>query len=280
MDYAVAMKNTKLIKFFLVFLTALVTGCFCTALASDYKYKILDPKYNKSIEDYAYDENNDIYTEPEAPKKKIPYKKIALALVLIGGVLVYRTIRVLKKVDKGENMEEFDLTKEFFAVEKAKKLNKTVINAAHYIKDNLNVVKNSTVSAPEKLTEKLESIKTRNILPAPKQTKMPVQNYQNPTDRYVKATMSKMKNPLLITTSKLANDKGLCLVEYKNKYSLIGYIGEDIFILNNFNSLTSPDIRARLSETVEEKDRYIVRLGAYKALVEVSDKKMELLLEL
>lgn len=51
-------------------------------------------------------------------------------------------------------------------------------------------------------------------------------------------------------------------------------------MLNKFDSLKSSEIRSRLSETVDNKDRYIVRLGEYKALVEVSDKKMELLLEL
>ena len=89
-----------------------------------------------------------------------------------------------------------------------------------------------------------------------------------------------MKNPLLITNAKLANNKGLCLVEFKKKYSLIGYINDEIFMLNKFDSLKSSEIRSRLSETVDNKDRYIVRLGEYKALVEVSDKKMELLLEL
>ena len=85
---------------------------------------------------------------------------------------------------------------------------------------------------------------------------------------------------MLLNTSVLGTDKGLCLVEYNQKYSLIGYIGNEIFMLNQFDSINSSEIRSRLSDSNELRDRYIVRLGDYKALVEVSDKKMNLLLEL
>ena len=51
-------------------------------------------------------------------------------------------------------------------------------------------------------------------------------------------------------------------------------------MLNQFNAINGTEIRARLSETLAGKDRYIVRLGDFKALVEVSDKNMKMLLEL
>ena len=85
---------------------------------------------------------------------------------------------------------------------------------------------------------------------------------------------------MLLNTAPLTSNKGFCLVEYNQKYSLIGYINNEIFLLNQFSSVYTNEIRSRLSETVGNKDRYIVRLGNYKALVEVSESKMNVLLEL
>ena len=88
------------------------------------------------------------------------------------------------------------------------------------------------------------------------------------------------KNPMLLNTLHLTKNKGFCLVEYNKKYSLIGYINNEIFLLNQFDNVSSVEIRSRLSETIDNKDRYIVRLGGYKALIEVSDSDMNLLVNL
>ena len=154
-------------------------------------------------------------------------------------------------------------------------MNKKLKNTAGTVVQKLDVVK--TKVDDKILAERLERVKTTTV-PITQTVKKPI--VQKKADDYLNATMQKMKNPLLITNAKLANNKGLCLVEFKKKYSLIGYINDEIFMLNKFDSLKSSEIRSRLSETVDNKDRYIVRLGEYKALVEVSDKKMELLLEL
>lgn len=50
-------------------------GVFSAAFASDYKYKILDPKYNSSIENYEYDEINEVLVEKTPEKQSHPLRK-------------------------------------------------------------------------------------------------------------------------------------------------------------------------------------------------------------
>ena len=99
-------------------------------------------------------------------------------------------------------------------------------------------------------------------------------------NEYLSSPIQKKHNPILLSSSKLTRNKGLCLVQYKNKVSLIGYINKKVFMLAQFNSLSTNEIRSRLAENEGDNERYIVKLGNYKALLEVSDNNMELLLEL
>ena len=102
----------------------------------------------------------------------------------------------------------------------------------------------------------------------------------NFVQKYFSEPIEKTQNPILLYTSPLASNKGFCLVKYNQKYSLIGYINDEIFLLNQFNNIKTKEIRARLSETQKTKETYIVKLDNYRALVEVSDKKMNLLVNL
>lgn len=275
------MNHQCITKIILGLVLFLITGC--ASFASDYKYKVLDPRYNSTIDEYTYDEETSRLVEKSAVEKKHPNRKKVLLVFLSGISLLFvmRTIRVLKKVDDDATAENFNFAKEFFAVEKIKKLNKTAANTAVYIKDTLSVVKPAPAVDAEKFNETIEKIKQRKAARTSSAPGTVLPNsYQKPVETYVKATMKKMQNPMLITTSKLASDKGFCLVEYKKEYSLIGYIGDEIFILNKFKKLSSIDLRTRLSERINTKDRYIVKLGDYKSLVEVTDNSMKMLMEL
>ncbi len=334
----VKMNHQAIKKIFLGLVLFLITGC--ASFASDYKYKVLDPRYNSSIEEYTYDEETSRLIEKSDEQKEHPYRKNML-IVLLGVVpllFLVRTVRVLKKVDEDATPENFNFVREFFAAEKVKSFNKTVVNTAAYIKDSLCVVKPVSKVTVEKFNESIEKIKqqkikeeqaakkenNKQIVKQPSvqkqvQTKQnppvrqkapqhnPLKNLKNRTaqkvqimkktqqkelsvqdirayekgmDSYVQATMKKMKNPMLVTTSKLAANKGFCVVEFNKEFSLIGYIGDEIFILDKFKKLASSEIRTRLSERINHKDRYIVRLGSYKSLVEVTETSMKMLMEL
>ncbi len=115
---------------------------------------------------------------------------------------------------------------------------------------------------------------------APTNKKTSVEKSEFSINEYLSSPIQKPHNPILLSSSKLTRNKGLCLVQYKDKVSLIGYINKKVFVLAQFNSLSTNEIRSRLAENEGDNERYIVKLGNYKALLEVSENNMELLLEL
>lgn len=410
MGYAVNMKN-KLIKIFWGLLVIIITGCFSHAFASDYKYKILDPRYNSSINNYNYDEDTGILTEKESQGKKHPYRRnVVLFSVVIFGLLGYRTVIVLKKVDRGEeeDMEGFRFADEFFAMKKVRPVYENIKEFASDFVEVIEMIYNAFVIAIEQtendpvkiekrakkrelkeqrkqkakeereakkiqieqrvkksreekekirlqreqeaqeareekeairlqreqeaqeareekeaqkelkkqkaieeketkriqreqviqlakktLTEKLSlSAQYKNAKKAKKSdSKAPhVQSHVHnmPAKKSVRPAIPSpiivtrpavRKNPTLIASSQLTGNKGFCVVEFENKYSLVGYIGERIFILDKLSNLSSNEIKAKLYKSHNHTDRYIIHVGNYKALVDVNEENMQLLLE-
>lgn len=123
---------------------------------------------------------------------------------------IYRIVRVFQKAEQADDNADFNVTNEIFAVDKFKKLNKKLKNTAGTVVQKLDVVK--TKVDDKILAERLERVKTTTV-PITQTVKKPI--VQKKADDYLNATMQKMKNPLLITNAKLANNKGLCLVEFK-----------------------------------------------------------------
>lgn len=74
--------------------------------------------------------------------------------------------------------------------------------------------------------------------------------------------------------------KGFYLVNFEDTTALVGYIDDEIFILKRFNEIIYDSIQARLSEKKKHSSNYIARVGDFKALIEVTPGKMNLLIEL
>lgn len=255
------------------------------ALASDYKYKVLDPRYNPSAEQIA-ERNIPPVQEvlPDEEKKGFDFLRFLsiIALISFPAFIITLSVKAFKEITEdipGRISEENKPEKE--------KEQQTLGNIK--IQPKPKAEKDFSLEDLAD-TEDIENINFDNLKIMPdkrideKAQNMPVsikQMMENTDEKY-KHTTSPLhkKNPMLLNTAPLTKNKGLCLVEYNQKYSLIGYINNEIFLLNQFDYVNSNEIRSRLSEKVDNKDRYIVRLGDYKALVEVSDKDMSLLLEL
>lgn len=80
----------------------------------------------------------------------------------------------------------------------------------------------------------------------------------------------------------LDDNKGLALLKYKNTTALIGYINENITVLKRFSQKENAEnlslrIYEELSDTVKQ---YLVRVGKYKGIIEVSDSEIKLVLNL
>ena len=341
--------NYKKITKFLLFFCIALTMSFVLSLesfASDYKYKVLDPKYNPSAQDLIEGKLSSPTDEylPVPTSKKFDFKVLfaAAALIIFPTVIFYVAAKALKQVsntsesenqtignitiskkDEEDNIEnplqnkcdneDEDNTSNNINNLKAQECeseNQTIGNITISKKDEEDNIENplqnkcdnedednssnniNNLKAQECESEKQniksdsaiiqEEIKTvKNIIPSkPKEIRANNKHIDETVKQYFTSPISKIPNPMLLNTAPLGKNKGFCIVEYNKKYSLIGYINNEIFMLDQFENLKNYEIRSRLTESQNSKDRYIVRFGEYKALVEVSEANMSLLLEL
>lgn len=281
MNYCTGMKKLFLLTAFVFMFLTTQAGTF----ASDYQYKVLDPKYNPSANELV-EGNIPPVEEVELPDEHKGFDFLTF-LAIIAAVsfpifIISLAVKAFKevtedvpgrqKVDDKTNVSSSSNQVigniKISESEKGKELAKSEeksVRKESFTDSSVNIQKSKTKST--KMSQK---------------TRQMIENNRNvaATNVSYSTTPINKKNPMLLNTSRLDRNKGLCLVEYNKKYSLIGYINDEIFLLNQFKDINSKEIRSRLTETVEDKDRYIVRLGNYKAVVEVSESDMNLLLEL
>lgn len=287
------------IKILLIFTAFLFTSIAFSprALASDYQYKVLDPKYNPQAELIQEGSIPPIVeVQDEYDSEGFDFKRFfaivaAIVFPMFIVSLVFRTFREVTEDVPGRIKEEKEESEIQIKQEKTSK------NQKRQTIGNIKINQPQAKNAEQKLesnTSKKNVSAGQNIpvshTPILQNNKTKSTKISSKTEQILKSKPSAgyattpvhtgKKNPMLLNTAKLSSNKGLCLVEYDKKYSLIGYIGNEIFLLNQFSNLSSKEIRPRLSENLGAKERYIVRLGSYKALLEVSDSKMNVLLEL
>ena len=339
------MKNFTIKKIF-IWVFTLIIVFFANTMsvdASDYKYKVLDPKYNPAAERLINGElvllsDDDSYSS----KTSFDYAQFfaILATMLLPWILLSFAIKSFRTImDKGFKTDEeiynqaFGTTEEAVSeqvepetsngkippksevkkdIEKFIKENEIIKKAEVQLnqieeKENNEVVDFSDLalsqvtsgnSIKNAIDEKVVGVSSSSLLMTDaisKNSKVISDNI----DRYLRSQNSDTiqseltqidsnvvtpsvtkKSPNLLNTAPLTKSKGLCLVQYGKKYSLIGYIGKKVFLIRQFDNLESTEIRPRLTETKENRDKYIVRLGSYKAMVSVTDRDIKLLLEL
>lgn len=244
--------------------------------ASDYQYKVLDPKYNPEAEQLLAGKLPAIRTMPPDTKKGFDIGTFLaiFALITFPIGIIYISVKTFKEVM--QPYEETDNTPKTEEPEKKIEKQEQVIG-------NIKI-------PPKKPAPKRQQQQQTKIPKPPANKNYTASKTVRPTDtkkipntfvqKYFTSPIAQIPNPMLLYTSPLASNKGFCLVEYNKKYSLIGYINDEIFLLNQFDKIKTTEIRSRISETRQSSERYIVRLGDYKALVEVNDQKMELLIDL
>ncbi len=296
----------KILLFFSIILTIFFTANV-KSFASDYQYKVLDPKYNPQAEELLKGTLSNVPDVELKEPKKFDFGSFfaIFALVVFPIIIISLAVKTLKEIAEEvpgrENQDTGNITiKAKDEISDKKEIQKNIQDKKSFIqKQNtsplhnsvpinnqmpanskmINTVKKDTSVSSDKIARKTQIRPAIPQKPLSQKEKLP-KTANISISRYFSSPEQKAKNPMLLNTSLLSQNKGLCLVEYNKKYSLIGYINNEIFMLNQFDSVQTSEIRSRLSESVNSKDRYIVRLGDYKALVEVSDTKMKLLLEL
>jgi len=73
----------------------------------------------------------------------------------------------------------------------------------------------------------------------------------------------------VLASESFGENRGLCLVNYDGSIALIGYIGEEIFVIQNFGKITliNPQIQVRVAEQNENDTIYIVKTANSKLMV-------------
>lgn len=78
----------------------------------------------------------------------------------------------------------------------------------------------------------------------------------------------------------IGDGKGFYLVDFEDTTALVGQINDEIFVLKKFETKIDDKLQARLNEQKGNAVNYMTRVGDFKALVEVTPSKMNLLIEL
>lgn len=105
-------------------------------------------------------------------------------------------------------------------------------------------------------------------------------NFENPEDVSNGLVTQSHDEVTMLNEVKINDNTGLYLVNYDNSSSLVGHIADDYFVLKQFDRLEKGKIILKHAEKVENANRYLVRVGRNKMIVEVSDKSMSRLIDL
>ena len=107
-------------------------------------------------------------------------------------------------------------------------------------------------------------------------SKPDTKKYIQKEEKYV----NNISEPVLISQKPLSKTKGFYLVDCGSEKALIGYIKDEIFVLNKFQDSINDNIHVRFTERIGNRLIYLVKNGRYKALVQVEKENMKVLLEM
>ncbi len=73
----------------------------------------------------------------------------------------------------------------------------------------------------------------------------------------------------VLASESFGNNRGLCLVNFDGDIALIGYIGDEVFVIQNFGKITliNPGIQVRIAEQNDNDTIYIVKTANSKLMV-------------
>ena len=85
----------------------------------------------------------------------------------------------------------------------------------------------------------------------------------------------------VVSSSQIDEEKGCHLAKNENGYAILGYIGDKLINIKQYDSLKSERINVRMSEKIsDEVSRYIVRIGVQKFIVNVTNDNIEFVMDL
>lgn len=86
--------------------------------------------------------------------------------------------------------------------------------------------------------------------------------------------------PEILDIFTVSDTSGFYLTRFENKISLVGYIYDEITILQTFENFTNPKLVVKLDSETDSSKKFLVKIGKKKFIYEVSPYEMKLLIEL
>lgn len=81
----------------------------------------------------------------------------------------------------------------------------------------------------------------------------------------------------ILSSVKVENDRGFYVAEYGGRYSLIGFINDNIFVIHSFKEpLNDTKLSFRLLDSYLDKDYYMVKVDNKKIIVKSTKEKLKL----
>lgn len=179
------------------------------------------------------------------------------------------------------NNEYVDLDKEELA--------ETTVVEKSPVEENVVTKQNDTkqrrTSSAQELIKKIEATKIereiRKARLAQKENvrKVKVEQHSESTET-IRFIFDKQTHTV-ISSAAIDDTKGCYLAKNSEGYAVLGYIGEKLTILKQYETLKSEKLHVRFSEKISDKiSRYIVRIGLQKFVVNVTDDNIEFVMDL
>ena len=85
----------------------------------------------------------------------------------------------------------------------------------------------------------------------------------------------------IISSVNFTDNLGCHLAKGADGYVILGYVGDKLFKIKNYEMLKSEKLQTRMSEKLENgSSRYIVRIGLHKFIVNVNGDNIEYVMDL
>lgn len=232
-----------------------------------------DDAIQKAIKFKAFDSHRATLDTTSRDKIRSRFKKYENELPLheqknveLGKSILHSNPRKLK----GANLDIADVDK-----------NRIKYDPSDYIMSSvdeyLSILDKESEKAPQQV-----SIEQTPVLPAVKaidKTEIrPIAKSQtNPITKQHSETKASYLNGLIVKSGyNIDNNKGFYIVNVDGKSALIGKVNDEVFVLKRFDSNVTNPIQVRH----DNANVYMVKAGGFKSLVEVTNDKMGVLIEL
>lgn len=145
------------------------------------------------------------------------------------------------------------------------------------VDEYLSILDKESEKAPQQV-----SIEQTPVLPAVKaidktEIKPIAKSQTNPITKQHSETKASYLNGLIVKSGyNIDNNKGFYIVNVDGKSALIGKVNDEVFVLKRFDSNVTNPIQVRH----DNANVYMVKAGGFKSLVEVTNDKMGVLIEL